>query len=349
MKLHNFDFSKKIFYHPENIVKFKEGKRPFPITMEVDLTNRCNHRCSFCFYAEHIAVDKSMLNTEIINKALTDAKTMGLKGVSFTGGGEPMVHKEFVKVLKHARAAGLDCGLITNGSAINASNVQDLVTNLKWIRISMGGGNRESYKYVQGVDHFDRVMENIKMLSRLNSESGQPVNIGVRVLVTEQNLGSLLNLANELTQFKINYLQLAPDMFTKDEGKFWNDNKTQGIFRDSESILQTQNIKLLTAGYLKEQPRLDYPEKCYAHFFQVAVTAEGDVIFCKNARGAKDFIIGNINENTLEEIWNGEKNKSLEKWIKPSNCGLLCKNMQLNVALQDTLHPSDEMSPNFIS
>jgi radical SAM protein with 4Fe4S-binding SPASM domain len=290
-----------------------------------------------------------MLNTATISKALTDAKALGLKGVSFTGGGEPMVHKEFVKVLKHAHNTGLDCGLITNGSAINPSNAEELVESLKWIRISMGGGNRESYKNVQGVDHFDRVLENIKTLSERNFEAGQPVNIGVRVLVTEQNVESLCNLAGELVKYKVNYLQFAPDMFTKDEGKFWNDNKTQQIFRDTEAILQTKNIKLLTAGYLKDQPRLDYPEMCYAHFFQVAVTAEGNVVFCKNARGADDFVIGNINDNTMEEIWNGEKNKALESWIKPANCGLLCKNMQLNVAMEDTLHPSDEMSPNFIS
>lgn len=54
MKLENFDFSKKIFYHPEKILDYKNGKRPFPVTVEIDLTNNCNHKCSFCFYADKI-------------------------------------------------------------------------------------------------------------------------------------------------------------------------------------------------------------------------------------------------------------------------------------------------------
>ena len=46
MELKNFDFTKKINLHPEQLVKLKNNKRPFPITIEVDLTNHCNHRCS---------------------------------------------------------------------------------------------------------------------------------------------------------------------------------------------------------------------------------------------------------------------------------------------------------------
>ena len=60
MELYNFDFSKKIFFHPGKVDDYKEGRRPFPVTLEVDLTNACNHRCSFCFYADKI-------NTVIVN------------------------------------------------------------------------------------------------------------------------------------------------------------------------------------------------------------------------------------------------------------------------------------------
>ena len=96
--LQNFDFTKKIFFHPEKIVEYKEGKRPFPITIEVDLTNRCNHRCSFCNYAEHIGIeaDKPSLHAEIIKKTLKEAKELGTKGISFTGGGESTIDRKSV-------------------------------------------------------------------------------------------------------------------------------------------------------------------------------------------------------------------------------------------------------------
>lgn len=349
MKLHNFDFSKKVFFHPEQIVDYKNGMRPFPVTIEVDLTNRCNHKCSFCFYAEHISADQSALQTEILKKRLNEAYRLGTKGISFTGGGEPTIHKDFVEILKYAKEVGLDCGLITNGSAITQKNVNDFINNLNWVRVSIGGGNKEIYKKVQGVDHFQRVIQNVRLLALEKGKAESNINIGVRVLVTEENINSLEELVNELGEVKINYIQLAPDMFTKDNELFWNSLGTQQIFKIIEEKLSKSGIMLLTAGYLKEQAKLDYPKVCYAHFFQAAITAEGFLTYCKNVRGEKKFYIGNINENTLEEIWESKRNKDLEAWAKPSTCGIFCKNMQLNVAMQDILHPDENMSPNFVS
>ena len=36
----------------------------------------------------------------------------------------------------------------------------------------------------------------------------------------------------------------------------------------------------------------------------------------------------------IENIWNSEKNKEIEKWVRPNNCGLLCKNIRVNLTMQ---------------
>ncbi len=348
MKLHNFDFSKKVFYHPEQIVAYKQNKRPFPITMEIDLTNRCNHKCTFCFYAEHISVDKSTLNTDMLKSRISEARNLGCKGISFTGGGEPTLHNNFIEILKHTKDCGIDCGLITNGSVIHKFT-EDLVTNLKWIRISLAGGDSVSYQKVQGVDQFDKIIRNIKLLSEVKVNLKGNLNIGVRVLVTPENIESLENLVQLLKETSINYIQFAPDMFTDDGGEFWNSERTQKIFNHIGKILEKSSILQLTAGYLNHQQNLDYVSTCYAHSFQGAISAEGNLLFCKNARDEKKFTIGNIYEKSLTDIWADSINTTLESYITPSNCGLFCKCMQLNVAMQDSLHPSDDMSPNFVT
>ena len=78
MELKSFDFSQKIALHPKRYYEIKEDKRPFPLTIEIDLTNHCNHRCSFCVWGEHISTDKSSLNTDVINKCIVDMKNLGL-------------------------------------------------------------------------------------------------------------------------------------------------------------------------------------------------------------------------------------------------------------------------------
>ena len=38
--------------------------------------------------------------------------------------------------------------------------------------------------------------------------------------------------------------------------------------------------------------------------------------------------------DTIENIWNSQKNKEIEKWVRPNNCGLLCKNIRVNLTMQ---------------
>jgi radical SAM protein with 4Fe4S-binding SPASM domain len=348
VELHNFDFSRKIFFHPEKVHAAATGERPFPTTLEVDLTNRCNHRCSFCFYAEHIATDRSTLDGEVIRARLTEARKLGTRGVSFTGGGEPTLHPEFLDVVAHARAVGLDVGLITNGSALTERAAEALVRDLTWVRVSMGGGDAASYARVQGTEHFERVLENVARLLRIRDAAGEELNVGLRTLVTPENLDSIAGFAETAAALGVDYLQLAPDQEGTDGGAFWNAPATQAVFAAAEGAVAGTATRLLTTRYMMDQPGVDRPSACWAHFFMLAITAEGDVMFCKNARGAERFVLGNLNDKGLAEIWRDVPTRALEGWVKPSNCGLFCKHMAINLAMEEVVSPDPDMSPNFV-
>ena len=146
---------------------------------------------------------------------------------------------------------------------------------------------------------------------------------------------------------------MAPDQYTSDKGEFWNSEKTQQILIKSKNILKTTKTQLLGTAFMKQQEKLDYPSKCHAHFFKGVILAEGDYGFCQNIKDSKNentlkFLIGNIYKQTLKEIWESEKVKELEKWVKPSNCGLFCKHMAINNTLEDVINPNSDLSPNFI-
>lgn len=345
MKLENFDFSKKVKLHPEQISNIKNGNRPFPLTIELDLTNHCNHRCSFCVWGEHIAIDKSSLEKETIKKCINDMRTLGTKAITFTGGGEPMIHKNFYEVLSFAKSIGLDCGLITNGSAITEKNCSQLIKNLKWIRISMSGGDKESYLLVQGKDHFELVCKNLEILCKEKRLNNENLKIGIRMLITEKNFGTLKKLAKIIKSIEgINYLQIAPDHNNEDDGNFWHSERLKKEKNKTEILLKEKNINFITSGFEilntsknDKKEILNIPKKCYAHFYQIAIMADGDVSFCKNARFDKKFSIGNINKNSIQEIWNSDKNKEFESWIRPNNCGLTCKNIRVNLGAEEIL------------
>ena len=349
MKLGNFDFSKKIFYHLENIKDYKDGKRPFPVTVEIDLTNNCNHKCSFCFYADSIGRGRMpFLVTDVLKERIKEMRQLGVKGISFTGGGEPMLHPDFMNILNYTKQLGFDVGLITNGSAINEKKIKQLNEDLTWIRISMAGGDPKSYQKVQGVNQFQKVIDNLKLIYDEKISQKSQLNIGVRVLITPNNINSLLNFHKKFNNIGVDYIQVAPDQYTKDGGKFWLSHKSQQIFKKIEKNLGKLKINLLTSSYVWGQDKLNIPKKCYAHFFKIVLVAEGDLMFCQNARGEKKYIIGNIYNKTLKEIWKDNITKDIEKWVRPNNCGLYCKHIDLNTSMEKTLNPSVEDTPNFV-
>lgn len=346
LTLGQFDFSRKFLLHPEQISKYIRGERPFPINIEVDLTEMCNHGCSFCYSAWYRKFDRSSLDTDIVRQRLEEARNMGTKSITFTGGGEPMLHKDFMKILQYSTQLGLENGLITNGSAVTERNVNDLRRNLRWVRVSMAGGNREAYALVQGKDHFDRVIDNVRMLSDKTKE--YPVKVGVRMLVLAENLASVEDFARILKGTNLDYFQVAPDEFTTDEGTFWRSDKTRETFERTRAILDP--IKLLGPGYTINQKELvDYPTACYAHFFQAAISGNGNFMFCKNSRGNQEYVLGNINNQTLAEIWDTAKVRDLEGRIRPNNCGLFCKNLYLNKGMEEVVHPDSDLDVNFVN
>jgi MoaA/NifB/PqqE/SkfB family radical SAM enzyme len=356
MKLKNFDFIQKVYLHPEHVVKLKNNERPFPMTIEVDLTNHCNHNCSFCCWKEDIAVYKSTLDTKTIKKTIYEMKKLGTKAICFTGGGEPMIHKDFYQILSFTKEKELDCGLITNGSAITKEHCAELINNLQWIRISISGGDAASYNKVQGKEHFERVINNISMLAKEKIKKVNSFKIGIRMLLNEINLYSLSKLAERIKNINgINYLQISPNQFGNDEGKFWNGPDVENEINKTKKILKMSNIEMLTSSFeilstsKHELKRLiNYPKKCYAHYYQITIMADGNVAFCKNARFNKKYFIGNINKSSIEEIWNANENLEIEKWVKPNNCGLICKVIRVNIGVQNIIAPDEAIDPNFI-
>ena len=183
--------------------------------------------------------------------------------------------------------------------------------NLKWIRLSMSGGDNDSYLAVQGKDHFELVCKNLEMLCKDKKGAKSDLKVGIRMLITEENLHTLTKLTKIIVDMEgINYLQIAPDHDNEDGGKFWHGENVEQEKNKAEILLKEKNIKFITSGFEilntsedNKEEILNKPRKCYAHFYQIAIMADGNVAFCKNARFDEKFSVGNISKNTIILIY----------------------------------------------
>lgn len=76
----------------------------------IKLTWRCNQTCLFCSSPER----EEHLTLSVARKRINALAGTDCRGVILTGG-EPTLHEELPAIIRHVRAKGLECHMITNG------------------------------------------------------------------------------------------------------------------------------------------------------------------------------------------------------------------------------------------
>ena len=160
----------KLYDHLEKVLHWKnKTSEKTLITAEIDMTNYCNNRCPNC--AGFRDRQTSLTYNEAIDY-IDQLIDMGLQGIVFTGGGEPLCNPDTLRVVEYVFNKGIDIGFVTNGLALDEKNSSELVKCCTWIRISLDASTKETYKLTHGMDEncFEQVLENIGILVKENKK-----------------------------------------------------------------------------------------------------------------------------------------------------------------------------------
>lgn len=107
----------KLFHHQEAMAALRDGKGR-PISAWCAPTDVCNHRCAFCSVGERVG---DVLRFEQIKNFIDQLVPRGLKSITFSGGGNPLIYKckesgaTIETVIEYAYGQGLEVAMITNG------------------------------------------------------------------------------------------------------------------------------------------------------------------------------------------------------------------------------------------
>ena len=110
---------------------------PFPRYIDIELTNYCNFNCLMCPTGTHSTERKSgFMSDETFEKVLYEIREYKTP-LRFIRWGEPMMHKNFLKFIKMARAAGSICHVNTNGSFLTDETMAEIIeSGLESIKFS---------------------------------------------------------------------------------------------------------------------------------------------------------------------------------------------------------------------
>ncbi len=128
------------------------------VVIEINLTELCNRKCVFCPRVDPKVFPNRNLHIELnlIEKIAKDLKELNFSGrISFSGFGEPLLAKNFEKIISIFRKNVINCDLETNtnGDKINPKKIKDLFSaGLTSLYLNAYDGPEQVGKYESMID-----------------------------------------------------------------------------------------------------------------------------------------------------------------------------------------------------
>lgn len=298
-----------------------------------------------------------MLCYETMIRLLYSLKKMGVKAINWTGGGEPLVNPNLPRTIEAAHDLGFDQGIFTNGLLLKEDVGKALIGNMTWIRISLDGHDEESYAKSHGTSRksWGVVIENIRKLASITPRR---CTIGIGFIITEHNYQGIWSVARLAKLLGVDYIQFKPVVFRPGHKQMSKEFITSNINPLLEEVkrLEDTNFNVMISQY-RFNDVMDAPlhgrhyKQCLSHHFQGAIGADSKVYLCDHHKGEKEYELGDLSVNSLEEIWSSDKRKSVIAWLDStdlSQCQSCCRNHELNKLLWSIKNPDPSMHPNHI-
>ena len=122
----------------------------YPISVILELVNRCNLECTMCFQGFRNDTKKYTLEIEQLKKLFNEFKENKLDAILFSNS-EPLLYKKFPEVLELAAKAGImDQFLFTNGTLLNRKNSEIILnSSLTRLFVSLDAATESTYDKVR--------------------------------------------------------------------------------------------------------------------------------------------------------------------------------------------------------
>ncbi len=302
---------------------------PFHLTLFP--TDRCNLDCFFC-YTETLRQAALELDWDILRRCLEEGVAMGVKGVSFGGGGESMIYGALPALLELLENHRLKVDSVkTNGTAITRAVADSLMRlGMSRVTISLNETSPDAYAKMNRVPPrlFDKALEGIQNLVSAKTTTQCPCEISIQVFIWKENFQRMPQMAESLLKTGADFVYLNTiDMLPQDQRmneaqrEACKEPLRETIERWASRLQLNFSFEGLSDFAYIEQHRLapqnvELPdmtgapqriEYCLIGWHGPTIAASGDVFPCCHFTTDPARTLGNLHQLSLREIWYGER------------------------------------------
>ena len=343
--------SHKLIYHPDRVSNWLAGENIYPIEIEISPSGACNHRCVFCA-VDYVGYQPNFLDRDTILRDIRQMHSRGLKSVICSGEGEPLLNRDMPDIANGIKECGVDVAMSTNGAAFTADKLEACLSSFTWVRYSIASFEEESYDAIQRGKEGDlaRVKQNLRDAVRIKRSKKLKTTLGVQCLLLPGNKHQLVDMAKELKDVGVDYFTIKP------YSQHLHSNNTFSVDYEELLDLEKEVRKCETDDYsvyfranaMKKMHHDKCYDKCYGMPFMTHIDAQGNVWPCVAHIGNEEFLYGNINEQTFEEIWEGRRRQEVVDKINSLDINKVCREScrldEINKYLYELKNPGDHVN-----
>lgn len=335
----------KILQHQDKLMEWQLGRDNTLITAEIDLTNRCNHKCPKCTgWAKGLTADQ--LDTGEAKSYITELSEHGVRGLIFTGGGEPLLHPDVYELIDYAWQDKLDVGLITNGTLLPDYDVwaqRLLLSRCKWIRVSLDAGDPETYMRTHGMPEktFSTTLSRIRSLcvQRTRMKTPEPI-IGTGYLtgLGTSSYDQMARFVEWSLDLGVDYAQFRPMHYDQ------TDVKDHILDLQREYNRETFKVTASWQKYNRFGEKSRPYRVCHGINFCTTIGADAKVYLCCHKRGMPGMVLGDLRTQPFTEIW-ANRQKVFDRLVNlDAICPPLCRCDEFNRLLWEMDKPKTHIN-----
>lgn len=325
---------------------FKNGFSSYPETISLFLTYRCNLRCTMCGQwgiegsSRKLTPEalKSELTLNELKSVIDDVKLHNPNITLF--GGEPLLYREWVNLVRYIKEARLRCNIITNAMMLGKYAEEIVNLGVDEIIFSLDGP-REIHDKIRGAEGiFDNAHNGLKAVNEWKEKkkcSTPFINISSTIFETNYlRMNEIVDVAESLSASSITFHHLIflshqiyerhneifTDLFNvtcQDWAGFVRKTlphidigKLIGIINSVKKRISRTNILFypnLTDDEIRQYytsfdfKPTSYKHRCASPWMVAYIFPDGSVRPCQSL----NYIAGNVKEDSFKNIWNNQR------------------------------------------
>ena len=272
----------------------RDRARRLPDIVQVEATNICNAKCTFC-PRDDMARRQGIMDMALYRKIVDECAHLGIRHVRMHNYGEAFVDKQLPEKIRYAKERGIaEVGVITNGSLLGPEVARAVIeAGLDAINISLDAAGKETFESTRLGLKYDKVMANLEGFVRIRQELGR-----------------------RRPKLILSFVRQGDSVEEQAFIDRWS------AVADKVHITELHNW----AGTLDQASDVSFP--CYRQWLTFTVLWDGRVSLC-----CADFdgrvVLGDLRTSTIEEVWHGEAYRRVRREHLESGGPEICRSCNL--------------------